>query len=330
MTSGEDDGLWVSRYAVKKHGGRSGMTDEINWRDPEIGQVRALYAAMRPPEGAPAQTWDERRAAINGFGDLGTLPEGTLVVPVDIDGMTAEGLVPQGYDENRQILYLHGGGYCVGSPTSHRPTAARLAAEAGCAILVPDYRMGPENPFPAAVEDGVKAWKHLLDAGLDPGRMVIAGDSAGGGLTLAVALALRDAGLPQPAGLFCISPWANLGQVGVAYDRVQHLDPMISAPVLDEFAAAYLAGADPAHPHASPALGDFTGLAPILIHVSGAEVLMSDSIAVAEAAGLAGVPVRLEIWPEMLHVWHAWSGQLAAARKALEGAGAWIRELTSP
>ncbi|MDB5468804.1 MAG: alpha/beta hydrolase [Caulobacter sp.] len=304
------------------------MADEIKWRDPEIGAVRAFYASLQPPEGSPEQSWAERRAAMDGFGDIGTLPEGTLVVPVDIDGMAAEGLVPQGYDESRQILYLHGGGYVIGSPTSHRPTAARLAAEAGCPVLVPDYRMGPENPFPAAVEDGVKAWKHLLDAGLDPARMVIAGDSAGGGLTLAVALALRDAGLPQPAGLFCISPWADLRQVGKAYETVQHLDPMISIAGLDLFAAAYLNGADPGHPHASPALGDFSGIAPILIHVSGAEVLMSDSIAVAEAAGLAGVPVRLEIWPEMLHVWHAWSGQLTAACKALAGAGAWIRETT--
>jgi acetyl esterase/lipase len=103
---------------------------------------------------------------------------------------------------------------------------------------------------------------------------------------------------------------------------------MISVQGLDQFAEAYLAGADPGHPHASPALGDFTDIAPILIHVSGAEVLMSDSIAVAEAAGLAGVPVRLEIWPEMLHVWHAWSGQLTAGRKALAGAGTWIREVT--
>jgi acetyl esterase/lipase len=304
------------------------MTGDIKWRDPEIGAVRAFYASMQPPEGAPAPTWAERRAAMDGFGEIGSLPEGTLVVPVDIDGMAAEGLVPQGYDESRQILYLHGGGYVIGSPKSHRPMCARLALEAGCPVLVPDYRMGPENPFPAAVEDGVKAWKHLLDAGIDPARMVIAGDSAGGGLTLAVALALRDEGLPQPAGLFCISPWADLRQVGKAYETVPHLDPMISVQGLDQFAEAYLAGADPGHPHASPALGDFTGIAPILIHVSGAEVLMSDSIAVTEAAGLAGVPVRLEIWPEMLHVWHAWSGQLTAGRKALAGAGTWIREVT--
>ncbi len=305
------------------------MTDsQTTWRDPEIGQVRALYAALQPPAGSPPQGWAERRAGIEGFGEMASLPEGCLNVPVDIDGMAAEGLVPQGYDESRQILYLHGGGYCIGSPRSHRPTAARLAAEAGCPILVPDYRLAPEHAFPAAVEDGLKAWRHLLDAGIDPARMVIAGDSAGGGLTLATALAARDAGLPQPAGLFCISPWANLAQQGAAYGRLADLDPMISVERLDEFAAAYLAGQDPAHPHASPALADFTGVAPMLIHVGGAEVLLSDSVAVAEAAGLAGVDVRLEIWPEMIHVWHAWSGQLSAGRRALASAGAWIREKT--
>jgi monoterpene epsilon-lactone hydrolase len=304
------------------------MADEIRWRDPEIGQVRAIHAALLPPPGSPPQSWDLRRAAIDGFGKLGTLPEGCIVVPVDIEGMAAEGLVCPNTDDSRTILYLHGGGYCIGSPASHRPTAARLGLEAGCPVLVPDYRMGPENPFPAAVEDGLKAWCHLLEAGIDPGRMAIAGDSAGGGLTLATALAIRDAGLPQPGGLFCISPWANLAQQGPAYQRLAHLDPMISAEGLDEFAAAYLAGADPSHPHASPALGDFTGIAPILIHVGGAEVLMSDSIAVAEAAGLAGVDVRLEIWPEMIHVWHAWSGQLTAGRRAISSAAAWIREKT--
>ncbi|MBX3479504.1 MAG: alpha/beta hydrolase [Caulobacter sp.] len=303
----------------------SGVTD---WRDPEIGQIRALYAAMQPPPGTPSPGWAEQRAAIDGFGEMGGLPEGCMTISVDIEGMPAEGLVALDTDDSRNVLYLHGGGYCIGSPRSHRPLAARLAAEAGCPVLVPDYRMGPESPFPAAVEDGVKAWRHLLDAGIDPARMVIAGDSAGGGLTLATALAVREAGLPQPAGLFCISPWANLTQTGPAYERLAALDPMISAARLDDFAAAYLAGADARDPLASPALADFTGLAPILIHVGGAEVLLSDSIAVAEAAGLAGVDVRLEIWPEMIHVWHAWSGQLTAGRRAIAAAGAWIRERT--
>lgn len=303
------------------------MADDIQWRDPEIAQVRALLASLRPPtETKP--TWAERRAGLDAFGAMAPLPDGTLVIPVDIDGMAAEGLVPPGSDESRQILYLHGGGYCAGSPTSHRPTAARIAAEAGCPILVIDYRLGPESPFPAAVDDAVKAWKHLLDAGIDPARMVIAGDSAGGGLTLATALALRDAGLPQPAGLFCISPWADLRQLGAAYEKVAHLDPMLSVEGLNDFARAYLNGADAAHPHASPALGDYSGIAPILIQVSGAEVLLSDSLAVAHAAGLAGVEVKLEIWPEMLHVWHAFHGQLGAARRAITGAAAWIREKT--
>ena len=301
---------------------------ERSWKDPEIGLVRGLYAATLPPEGSPPPDWQTRRTGMDSFGEMASLPDGCLRIDVDIEGMAAEGLAPVNADDSRTILYLHGGGYCIGSPRSHRPTVARLAAEAGCTALVPDYRMGPEDPFPAAVEDGVKAWRHLLEAGLDPGRMVIAGDSAGGGLTLATALAARDAGLPQPAGLFCISPWANLAQQGPSYHQLAALDPMITVQGLDEFAAAYLAGADPAQPLASPALADFTGIAPILIHVGGAEVLLSDSITVAERAGLAGVDVRLEIWPEMIHVWHAWSGQLTAARRAIASAGVWVREKT--
>jgi monoterpene epsilon-lactone hydrolase len=305
------------------------MSDgEQTWRDPEIAAVRAYIATLRPPAGSPPSTLAQQRTAMDGFGASSPLPEGCIRIDVDIEGMPAEGLVPVDSDESRNILYLHGGGYVVGSPRSHRGIAARLAAEAGCPILAPDYRLGPESPFPAAVEDGVKAWRHLLDADIDPARMVIAGDSAGGGLTLATALAIRDAGLPQPAGLFCISPWANLGQTGPSYARLRDLDPSISAAALDASAKAYLGGGDPSHPHASPVLGDFTGVAPILIHVGGAEVLLSDSIAVAEAAGLAGVEVRLEIWPEMPHVWHIWSGQLTAARKALADAGVWIRAKT--
>jgi acetyl esterase/lipase len=222
------------------------------------------------------------------------------------------------------ILYLHGGGYCIGSPRSHRGLCAQLAFASGARAVAPDYRMGPEVPFPAAVDDALAAYRALLDQGFAPGGIVIAGDSAGGGLTFATALAARQAGLPQPAGLFAISPWANLTPTGPSYVDKAAVDPMITAEALGLFAEAYLGGGSPLDVLASPALADLTGLAPILIQVGSEEVLLSDSVAMEIAALNAGVPVELEVWPEMIHVWHAFYGVLGAGRNAIAAAGRWI------
>lgn len=300
------------------------------WRDPDIGNVRTLLAQLRPRDSDVKQSWAERRAGMDAFAALGGLPEGCTFEQTTAAGRPAERLTPQGADTTRVLLYLHGGGYCVGSPLSHRALAGWLASSAGISALVPDYRMGPENPFPAAVDDALAVYRELLDGGVAPANVIIAGDSAGGGLTAATGLAIKQAGLPQPAGLFCISPWANLAQVGAAYDRLADVDPMLTKDGLDEFAAAYLAGQDAANPLASPVLGDFTGVAPMLIHAGGAEILLSDAAALAEKAGLDGVDVRLEIWPEMIHVWHAFSGQLGAGKRAIAVAGEWMRGKLAP
>jgi monoterpene epsilon-lactone hydrolase len=294
------------------------------YKDPEIGMVRALLAAMPDAPANGALTFAERRPGMDAFGDTAPLPEGHVWEAAEIAGRPAEWHTPPGADATKIILYLHGGGYCIGSPRSHRGLSAQLAHAAGARAVALDYRMGPEVPFPGAVEDALAAYRALLDQGFAPGRIVIAGDSAGGGLTLATALAAREADLPQPAGLFVISPWANLKPTGPSYPAKAASDPMITAAALDDFAAAYLGGVEVTHPLASPALADFTGLAPILIHVGAEESLLSDSIAVAERAGLAGTQVTLEVWPEMIHVWHAFYGALAAGRRAIAGAGAWI------
>lgn len=299
--------------------------EEPVWKDPEIGAVRALLAQFRPPGGEP-QPWAVRRAGMDAFGALSPPPEGTSVVELMIDGVPAERMTPPGADTGKALLYLHGGGYCQGSPASHRGLAARLAAETGVQVLVPHYRLAPEHPFPAAIDDALKAYRHLLAEGIAPAHIAIAGDSAGGGLTLALALALRQSSLPRPGCLFAISPWVNLTQTGVAYEAVGGLDPMLTKDVLDEFADAYLGTTSPLEPLASPALGDLTGLPPLLIHAGGMEVLASDAALLAERAGLAGVDVRLEIWPEMIHVWHAFFTQLAAGRAAISAGAAWMKE----
>jgi len=293
------------------------------WKDAEIAAVRGLLAQMNSVENGPGD-WATRRAGMDAFGDAATLPEGLKVEAIDIAGLPAELLTPQGADPARALLYLHGGGYCLGSPRSHRALAGKLAAAIGCVALVPDYRLAPEHRFPAAVDDAVKAYRHLLGEMIEPGRIVIAGDSAGGGLTIATAIAIRDSGLPQPGCLFAISPWANLAQTGAAYAAVLH-DPMLTREGLQEFADAYLQGEGPHHPLASPALADLHDLPPMLIHAGGQEILASDAALLAERAGLAGVEVRVEIWPEMIHVWHAFGDWLGAGRKAIAEAAVWVK-----
>lgn len=293
------------------------------WKDADIGAVRALLAQLNSVENGPGD-WATRRIGMDAFGDSAALPAGLIVETVDIAGLSAELLTPEGADQARALLYLHGGGYCVGSSRSHRALAAKLASAIGCPALVPDYRLAPEHRFPAAVDDAVKAYRHLLGEGVEPGRIVIAGDSAGGGLTIATAIAIRDSGLPQPGCLFAISPWVNLAQTGAAYAAVLH-DPMLTREGLQAMADAYLQGEGPHHPLASPALADLRELPPMLIHVGGEEILLSDAALLAERAGLAGVEVTLNIWPEMIHVWHAFSDWLSAGKRAIDEAGDWVK-----
>ncbi len=296
-----------------------------SWKDPEIAGVRAILAARAPDPAAPP-TFAQRRVEMDANGDLGSLPTGCFHEPATIGGVKGERITPQGAVPGRVLLYLHGGGYTIGSPRSHRPLAARLAATARTVAVVPDYRLGPEHRFPGAVEDVVAVYRALLDDGTEPGQLIVAGDSAGGGLTLATALALKAAGLPQPAGFFAISPWADLTQSGRSYRDKADGDPMITKAGLDQMALAYLGGLDPRDPLASPIFGDFTGVAPVLIQTGSEEALLSDSITMADVLGHARVDVRLEVWPEMIHVFHAWGGQLQAARRAIKLAAAWMED----
>jgi acetyl esterase/lipase len=295
-----------------------------SWKDPEIAGVRALLASRAPAPGARLPSHAERRAAMDAFGEMGSLPPGCLHEPTTLGGVKAERIVPTGAVEGRRILYLHGGAYVGGSPRSHRPLVARLAEAARSEAVALDYRLAPENPFPAAVDDAVEAYRDLMAQGVWPERTIIAGDSAGGGLTLAVALKLKDEGLPQPAGLFTISPWADLTQSHATYKTKAADDPMIARERLNEAARDYHATTSPKNPLVSPVFGEFAGLAPMLIQVGSEETLLGDSLLLAERAGHARVEVRLEVWPEMIHVWHAFGGQLSAARRAIAAAGAWM------
>ncbi len=257
-------------------------------------------------------------------GEMGALPAGCFHEPTTVGGVRCERVTPQGAVAGRAMLYLHGGAYTAGSPRSHRPMVARLAEAARTVAVVADYRMGPEHRFPAAVEDAVAVYRAMLADGTDPGQLIVAGDSAGGGLALALALALKAEGAPQPAGYFVISPWADLTQSGASYLTKADTDPMITKAGLDDNAQMYLGGADARDPLASPVFGDFTGVSPVLIQTGSEEALLSDSITMADVLGQARVAVRLEVWPEMIHVFHAWGGGLQAARRAIKLAGVWM------
>jgi acetyl esterase/lipase len=295
-----------------------------SWKDPEIAGVRALLAARQPEPGAAPPTVAERRAAMDAVGEAAALPEGCRHEPVRVGGIRSEIVTPRTARSGRTLLYLHGGAYTAGSPRSHRPMIARIAEAAAAAAVAPDYRLGPEHRFPAAVEDAVAAYRGLLDGNVEPGGLIVAGDSAGGGLSLALALALKAEGLPQPAGYFVISPWADLTQSGASYRTKADTDPMISKAGLDENARAYLGGLDARDSLASPVFGDFEGVAPVLIQTGSEETLLSDSVVMADVLGQARVDVRLEIWPEMIHVFHAWGAMLLAARRAIGLAGVWM------
>lgn len=247
------------------------------------------------------------------------------VETVDAGGVKAERLTPPGASSTRVLQYLHGGGYVIGSPNTHRSLAGELARAAGTAALLIDYRLAPEHPYPAAVEDAVTAYRWLLETGHAPESIVLAGDSAGGGLVVAALLALKERQMPMPAAGICISPWCDLTLSGASVAARASLDPMTSADLLGRMAAHYLNGIDPKTPGASPIFGDLTGLPPLLIQVGEREILFSDSETLRARAEAAGVDVTFEEWPGMIHVWHAFHPFLREGRDAIKKAGAFAK-----
>jgi len=267
---------------------------------------------------------DERRKM--GAAVTPTAPPGTTVSVVDAGGVPAEWVVPADAGDGRVLLYFHGGGYQMGSPATLRHLVALLAAAASARCFSVDYRLAPEHPFPAAVDDAVAAYRWLLSIGTDPARMVVCGDSAGGGLALGSLVALRDAGEPMPAAVVLLSPWTDLALTGESLRTRADVEVMVTPAGMPETAGLYLAGADPRHPYASPLYADLTGLPPLLIHVGDAEVIRDDSTRLAVRARAAGVPVTIEVWDEMPHVFPAFAGLLPEADQAIEHIGGWLAD----
>ena len=254
------------------------------------------------------------------FLDAGARPliEGVKGTLVNANGVTAEMQIPEGAASDAVILYFHGGGYVGGSIASHRNLTGNLALASRCKLLSVEYRLAPENPHPAAVEDAINSYKWLLSKGYDPTKIAISGDSAGGGLAIAAQLKIRDEGLPLPAASAPISPWIDMGLSGDTMSSRQSRDPLIRLDLIREFKSQFLGPNDNSNdPYASPLQADLSGLPPMLIHVGDDEMLLSDSERLAEKASAAGVSVTLEVWPEMIHVWHTFVGLFPEAQDGI-------------
>jgi phosphinothricin tripeptide acetyl hydrolase len=290
--------------------------------DRGIDVVRAHLAKLPPPE---SLTTAERRAQYERAEKVFPTPPDVKVEHVSAPVAPAEWLRPPAAEPGRVVLYLHGGGYVIGSPRSHRHLAAAIAAAAGASALLLDYRLAPEHPFPAAVEDATAAYRWLLEQAVAPARVVIAGDSAGGGLTVATLLALREAGVPLPAAAVCISPWVDLTCGGASYRTKAEADPIVRRAGVEQMAQAYLGPTPPRTPLASPLFADLRGLPPLLIHVGSDEVLLDDAAQLAERARAAGVEATLEVYERMIHVWHWFLPMLAEAETAVEAIGRFVR-----
>lgn len=224
------------------------------------------------------------------------------------------------------LLYLHGGGFIACSPETHRPLVGSLVRRTKGEAFVPAYRLAPEHPYPAALDDAVSAYRYLItERGIAPSRIVITGDSAGGGLALALAMSLRDDGLPQPAGIVLFSPWTDLAATGDSLDENSDRCAMFAGETIRRASHFYLGAVDPRHPRVSPLYGEFTGLPPMLLHASRDEVLRDDTLRVAERASAAGVAVTLRLWSGVPHVWQFFAAVLPEARESLSDAVSFMR-----
>ena len=294
----------------------------------ELDQLRQLLRGFGPNDPTAPPDLDALRKGQDALGMALPLPDGLTLTPLLIDDhLPAERHAPKGGDWNRAILHLHGGGYVFGSPRGHRGFVSALAVGADCIALAPDYRLAPEDPYPAAVDDALTAFRSLLSKGFAPDKIVVTGDSAGGGLAMALGLRLREEGLPQPGGYALLSPWVDLTQSGESYVTKARADFMVTKSGLDGMAAMYLGQTDPKTPQASPLFADLSGFPEVYIQVGSEEALLSDATQLAAVLGAAKAPVMLEIWPDMPHVFQVVHNMLTPGREAVRRLSGFIRAI---
>jgi len=290
-------------------------------------QLQAIVEMLRSqPVVNPNASVEEARAGFEQVASMFPVDADIKREAVSAGGIKAEWVSAPDADAGRAVLYLHGGGYVIGSINTHRSLAARLSRASGARVLVIDYRLAPEHPHPAAVDDAVAAYRWMLAHGLKPARITVAGDSAGGGLTVATLLAIRDAKLPLPGAGACLSPWVDLEGIGESMTTKAGVDPIVQKTGLLQMAAAYLGGKEPRTPLAAPLYADLSGLPPLLIQVGTAETLLDDASRLAERARKAGVTVSYEPWESMIHVWHLFAPMLDEGQQAIDRVGEFVRK----
>ena len=282
-------------------------------------QSRAVTAALKSlmKHGAEEGQVERTRAVIRRVEPLLVLRRGVRVLAADGAPVAAEWVLPAGTAPRRTLLYLHGGAYLFCSPRTHRGITAFLARAIPARVLVPDYRLAPEHPFPAALDDALACVRWLAGSGMAAGELVVAGDSAGGGLALAAQLALRDAGEALPGRAALLSPWVDLAATGDSIRTNSDSDAWVYGDVVAPGATLYLGQTAANHPLASPLYADLKGLPPLLLHVSDSEVLLDDSTRLAERARAAGVSVTLRVWPGLPHVWQGFVPFIPEAASSL-------------
>lgn len=288
-------------------------------------QLQQIVQMLKAQPIAGRPTVQETRANFEQMAALFPVAGDVVREPVSAGGIKAEWITAPGADAGRAVLYLHGGGYVIGSINTHRDLGARISRAAKARVLLIDYRLAPEHPFPAAVEDSVAAYRWMLAQGLTPSRIAVAGDSAGGGLTVATLVAIRDAKLTLPAAGVCLSPWIDLEGLGDSMKTKAAVDPIVQKEGLVEMAAHYLHGKDPRSPLAAPLYADLAGLPALLIQVGTAETLLDDSTRLAERARKAGVKVTLEPWENMIHVFQVFAPMLDEGQQAIDKIGEFVR-----
>lgn len=274
---------------------------------------------------APRKTTDDDRASYERM--LASMPMADDIATerVGAGGVPAEWIRAPGARADRVMLYFHGGGYVVGSMRTHRTLLSHISRASGFSVLGLDYRLAPEHPFPAPVEDALAAYRWLLECGTEPSQIVLGGDSAGGGLVIAALVAIRYAGEPMPAAGVCISPWVDMEATGASFTTNAEVDPSVSKERILNIARVYLAGKNPRAPLASPLHADLHELPPLLSVVGSIETLLDDARAITDRARAAGVEAVVEVWDDMPHVWTHFASILPEGQQAVDRIGDFMR-----
>lgn len=285
---------WILRFQIKRR----------FKKNPDVFELRPIMQAQEPMSSK--------------------LPPEVSAEEITLGGVPVEKLSAKGVASAGAIFYIHGGGWVAGSPRTHRPLTWRLASKLGMPVYAVDYRLAPEHYFPAGLDDCVAAYRALVET-VPPSSIAVGGDSAGGNLTLALALRIKAEGLPMPAALFCLSPATDLAATGKSVQTNAKSDALFVEKMMHTLEPRYAPGVDPKHPFLSPLYGDVSGLPPTIFQVGATEMLLDDSVRMAEKMKAAGVPATLNVWPKVPHVWHLMADILPEARRAIDDLVAFIR-----